>query len=100
MRESLDEPISVVFYFDSKINIVQPHRLSWNGRDYQLGKVDFHHKTRSGTTLIHHFSLANVEETAYFKIALDTTTLHWKLEEYMYGNDNNPSYGSENTYDR
>ena len=98
MRESLDEPVSVVFYFDSKTNLIQPYRLSWNGRDYLLGKVDFHHKTKEGVTLIHHFSLSNVEETAYFKIALDTATLHWKLEEYMYG-DGGLKYGSEGLHD-
>lgn len=100
MRESLDEDISVVFYYDASARHVQPHRLSWNGQDYQLGKVDFHHKTKNGTTLIHHFSLSNIEETAYFKIALDTATLHWKLEEYMYGSGSNPIYGSEASYDR
>ncbi len=92
MRESLDEDISVVFYYDAATRHVQPHRLSWNSQDYQLGKVDFHHKTKNGTTLIHHFSLSNVEETAYFKIALDTNTLHWKLEEYMYGGKNEVNY--------
>jgi hypothetical protein len=94
MRESLDEPISVVFYFDSETNLIQPYRLTWNNRDYLLGKVDFHHKTRAGKTLTHHFSLADVDGTVYFKIALDTDNLHWKLEEYMYGSENNPHYGS------
>lgn len=96
MRESLDEPISVVLYFDSKTNLIQPYRLSWNGRDYQLGKVDFHHETKEGMTLIHHFSLSNIEETIYFKIALDTSNLHWKLEEYMYGGGR-LKYGAESS---
>jgi len=97
MRESLDEPISVVFNYDAPKRRTQPHRLTWNNQDYLLGKVDFHHKTRSGTTLIHHFSLADVDSTVYFKLALDTDTLHWKLEEYMYGGENSPHYGSESS---
>lgn len=92
MRESLNEPVSVVFYYDSATNHIQPYRLTWNSRDYLLGKVDFHHKTRDGLVLTHHFSLADVEQTTYFKIALDTNTLHWKLEEYMYGNQNTVNY--------
>ncbi len=95
MRESLDEPVSVVFYFDATKRHIQPYRLSWKGQDYLLGKVDFHHKTRDGKTLLHHFSLADVGETVYFKVSLNTDTLHWKLEEYMYGSENNPHYGSE-----
>lgn len=94
MRESLDEPVSVVFYYDSVAKLVQPYRLTWNSRDYLLGKIDFHHKTRDGKNLIHHFSLTDVDSTVYFKIALDTSNLHWKLEEYMYGSENTPHYGS------
>lgn len=92
MRESLNEDISVVFYYEALKRHIQPHRLSWNGRDFNLGKVDFHHKTRDGKNLIHHFSLADVDNTVYFKIALDTNSLHWKLEEYMYGSDSSVHY--------
>ena len=95
MRESLDEDISVILSYDSNNRHIQPYRLNWNGRDYLLGKVDFHHKTRDGKNLIHHFSLADVDGTVYFKIALDTSNLHWKLEEYMYGNEGSPHYGAE-----
>ena len=92
MRESLDEPVSVVFYFDAATRHIQPYRLTWNNRDYLLGKVDFHHKTRDGKNLIHHFSLADADGTVYFKIALDTSNLHWKLEEYMFGSLDTVSY--------
>ena len=68
MRESLDEPVSVVFFFD------------------------FHHVTKKGAVTIHHFSISDVDETAYFKIALDTSNLHWSNEEYMYGSESAVHY--------
>ena len=83
MRESLDEPVSVVMYYSASRKHVQPYRLSWQGQDYMLGKVDFWHKTRTGDTMIHHFSMGDTLGTAYFKLALDSTTLHWTIEEYM-----------------
>ncbi len=83
MRESLNEPVSVLFYYDARRRHVQPYLLSWNNQDYKLGKVDFWHKTRRGTTLIHHFSLADRDGNMYFKLALDTDQLHWTIEEYM-----------------
>jgi hypothetical protein len=85
MRESLDEPISVVWYYNALLKRQIPHTLSWKGHEYRLGKIDFHHKTYSGKTLIHHFSLCDTASQVYFKIALNTDNLHWTLEEFMTG---------------
>ena len=93
MRESLDEPVSVIFYYDARIHHVQPYKLIWRGRDYRLGKVDFWHKTRRGDTLVHHFSMGDTEGTAYFKLALATDTLHWVLEEFMTADQMEVHYG-------
>ena len=87
MRESLDEPVSVVWFYNAKSRTMQPHRLSWNSQDYPLGKVDFWHKTKRGDTLIHHFSIADQQGRVYFKLALDTDNLQWTIEEYMTAND-------------
>jgi len=87
MRESLDEPVSVVWYYHAKTKHLQPHTVSWNGQDYRLGKIDFWHKTRHGDTLIHHFSIADTKGQVYFKLALNTDTLQWTLEEYMTAQD-------------
>lgn len=83
MRDSLNEPVSVICYYDSTRRHVQPYRLHWQGQDYNLGKVDFWHKTRKGDVLLHHFSMGDTDGTAYFKLCLDATTLHWMIEEYM-----------------
>ena len=87
MRESLDEPVSVLFYYDAKKHQLKPHALKWNGKDYYLGPIDFHHITRKGMVTIHHFSISDVDQSAYFKVALDTSNLHWSIEEYMFGGE-------------
>jgi len=87
MRESLDEPVSIIWFYNAKSRHMQPHRMSWNGQEYALGKIDFWHKTKHGDTLIHHFSIADTAGQAYFKLALNTDTLQWVLEEYMTAND-------------
>lgn len=83
MRESLNEPVSVVWYYDAKKRHMQPLRINWNGLDYDLGPVDFWHCTWSGKHQIHHFSIADKSGQAYFKLALNTDNLQWTLEEYM-----------------
>jgi hypothetical protein len=83
MRESLDEPVSVVWYYDHRAQRVKPHRLTWQNSDYLLGAIDFWHKTKTGNTLVHHFSVSDVDQKMYFKLALDTDTLHWTIEEFM-----------------
>ena len=93
MRESLDEDVSVVIYYDATKKQIIPYKINWHGREYLLGPVDFHHKTHSGRELIHHFSLADAEQTTYFKIALNTASLHWKLEEYMTADESAVHYG-------
>ncbi len=87
MRESLDEPVSVIWFYNAKSRSFKPHRLNWNGQEYALGKIDFWHKTKQGDLLVHHFSIADILGQAYFKLALNTDTLQWTLEEYMTASD-------------
>jgi hypothetical protein len=94
MRDSLNEPVSVVFFYDAKMQHIQPHSITWKERNYRLGKVDFWHRTREGTTLIHHFSMTDIEQTVYLKLALNTNTLHWVIEEYMFADDAVVSYSA------
>ena len=92
MRESLDEPVSVVWYYNARNRHMQPYMLSWNNREYYLGKIDFWHKSWSGRSQIHHFSIADKQGQAYFKLALNTENLQWVLEEYMTAHDTVVSY--------
>ncbi len=95
MRKSLGQEVSVVYYFDAKTKIIKPFQITWNNQDYRLGPVDFHHKTRIGGTLIHHFSMCDVAETVYFKLGLNTENLHWELEEVMMASDLELQYGGQ-----
>lgn len=94
MRESLDEPISVICSYNAKTRHVQPYKLSWKNKEYILGKVDFYHKTKIGKTVLHHFSMSDVGSQIYFKIACNADTLHWTIEEFMYAGDVTVEYGS------
>jgi len=91
MREGLDEDVSVLSGY-SKMGKFRPLVVTWNGIDYRLGKVDFYHKTKSGTTTLHHFSVADKAQTIYFKLLLNTENLQWTLEEYMTGNKDSVVY--------
>ncbi len=85
MREELHEPISVIAAYSASKKCFMPRLLNWAGRDYKLGMIDFQHKVRKGELLIHYFSLSDITKTVYFKLAFDTSSLAWTLEEYMDG---------------
>ena len=79
MIEKISEPVSVNLVYDSKVKKSVPRCLVWQGRLYPVTKVGLHHTYRRGRTLFHVFSVAS--PTLFFRLILDTETLHWKLEE-------------------
>lgn len=81
MREDMDEPVSVLAGYSSKFKQFQPLIVTWNNIDYRLGKVDFYHKTKKGSTILHHFSMSDKQEQVYFKLKFDSRTLNWTLQE-------------------
>lgn len=81
--QKISEPVSVSFAYDSVKKKVYPKWVVWNGRLYAVVKVGLHHKERIGRTLYHIFSVAT--KTVFFRLVLDTETLHWKLEEVSDG---------------
>ncbi len=93
MREELNQPVSVVWYYNAKLRHMQPYMLTWNNQDYRLGKVDYWHKTWDGKYQIHHFSIAEESGSAYFKLAFSADTLQWTLDEYMTSHDMAVTYG-------
>jgi hypothetical protein len=95
MRPGINEPVSVVWYYNAKLRHMQPYMLTWNNQDYHLGKIDFWHKTWDGKHQIHHFSIADKDGNNYFKLALNTDTLNWTLEEYMTAHDAYVTYRRE-----
>lgn len=81
MREDMDEPVSVLAGYSAKFKRFQPLLVTWNNVDYRLGKVDFYHKTKKGSTTLHHFSMSDKQEQVYFKLKFDSRTLNWTMQE-------------------
>lgn len=83
MIQKISEPVSVSLVFDHKSLQVYPKWVTWNGRLYPIIKIGFHHTFRQGRTLYHVFSVAS--KTLFFRLVLNTESLHWKLEEISNG---------------
>ncbi len=94
MRESLNEPVSVICSFNASTQQFSIYSITWSNETYKLGKPDFYHKTKNGLVTIHHFSVADTEGRMYFKLAFDATSLHWTLEEYMLASEARVHYES------
>jgi len=81
--EKVSLPVSVTLVFDSRTKKVVPQSLVWNGRVYFVEKVGLHHTYRQGRVLYHVFSLAG--KSMFFRLVLNSETLHWRLEEVSDG---------------
>jgi hypothetical protein len=84
MIETINEKVAVITIYKPGAGHVFPYRLRWQGRDYKITKIGFHHKVREGRALFHIFSVSS--DTLAFRLKLDTETLHWILEEVSDGN--------------
>ena len=80
MREKINEEVSVVMYYSARKRRAVPHLISWQNKDYTVGKIGYHHTIRRGETLHHIFELVDKDESLWFRLSLDTSNLHWKLE--------------------
>lgn len=80
MRELINEEVSVVSYFSARRRLTLPHIISWQGREYAVGKVGFRHAVRRGETLHHIFELVDGEQQLWMRLDFDTSNLHWTLE--------------------
>ena len=83
MITKLDLPVSVSFTFDSERRSIEPKALVWNGKLHAIKKVGLHHKFKKGRTLFHVFSVAS--NAMFFRLVLNTDTLHWRLEQISDG---------------
>jgi hypothetical protein len=79
MTQKVNEPVSVSLAYDSKKRSAYPKWIVWNNRLYAIVQVGLHHTFREGKTLYHVFSVAS--QAIFFRLVLNTETLHWKLEE-------------------
>jgi hypothetical protein len=83
MVEKVNMSVSVALSFNSDTKITTPRHIKWNGRIHRITKIGLHHTYRRGRTLFHVFSVAS--PTLFFRLVLDSETLHWKLEEISDG---------------
>jgi len=72
--------VSVVMYYSARKRLALPHLVSWQNREYFVGKIGYHHTVKDGQTLHHIFELVDKEQTIWFRLNLDTSNLHWLLE--------------------
>lgn len=79
MIQKIQAPISVTLTFDHHRRRSVPTHVVWEGRDYPIIKLGLHHTYRAGRTLYHVFSVAS--QNIFFRLVLNTNTLHWTLEE-------------------
>lgn len=83
MREKIDTPVSVSLHFNHKTRQVAPTNIIWENRGYQVDQVGLHHTYHTGKTLFHVFSVT--AGASFFKLVLNSDTLHWRLEEVSDG---------------
>jgi len=82
MLQILSEPIDVIM---SSVGArhASPVSLCWHNRDYPVTQVGLHHTVRLGRVLHHIFSVTSHD--LFFRLNLNTETLHWTLEEISDG---------------
>jgi len=80
MRETINQEVGVVMSYSPRLKRAQPYLLSWQNKDYYVGKVGYHHSFMEGQERQHIFELVDREETMWFRLRLDCSNLHWTLE--------------------
>lgn len=83
MHQTLTEAVSVVTAYNHRTREVKPLSVAWAGRVYPVLKVGLRHTYRQGLTRFHVFSV--VSNQLFFRLVLDTETLHWSLSEVSDG---------------
>ncbi len=76
MIQRISEPVSVTFG-------ARPLSIIWKSRDYPVTQLGLHHSYRDGATRHHVFSV--VAQDLFFRLNLNTDSLHWTLEEVSDG---------------
>lgn len=83
MLEKVNEKVDVITIYKRHPAKIYPYKVRWNGRDYLIKKIGYHHKIRQGRTVCHIFSVSS--DTLAFRLRFDTETMYWTLEEVSDG---------------
>lgn len=81
--ENINERVSIITVYNREKGTVMPFKMRWQGREYVMKKLAYHHKIREGRTILHIFHVT--DGTSDFKLRLNTETLIWTLEEIYAG---------------
>lgn len=85
MREKINEEVSVVMYYSARKRVAVPHLISWQNKEYKVGKIGYHHTVKDGAVLYHIFELVDDQSTLWFRLNFNTANLHWQLEQISDG---------------
>jgi hypothetical protein len=85
MTETINEKVSVITIFKVTPlkNEVIPYQVKWQGRNYKINKVGFHHAIRQGQNVFHIFTVSS--NSLDMRLKFDTQNMHWTLEEVTDG---------------
>lgn len=83
MHEVIQEKVSVLTAYDRMKGIVLPKKIRWQGREYCINKLGYYHKRKTGRIIFHIFDVT--DGTLSFRLACNSETLHWTLEEVSDG---------------
>lgn len=79
MLEKLNERVDVITIYKKMGATVKPYKIRWNGREYKITKIGYHHKVQRGKIFHHIFSVCSDE--LFFRLNFDTETMFWTVEE-------------------
>ena len=82
MLEEINEQIDCIAIYRKREGLV-PYKIRWNGKDYIIKKVGYHHRQKVGKVMFHIFSVAS--DTLDFRLRHDPETLSWTLEQVSDG---------------
>ncbi len=80
MRQQMNAPVSVIWKYDNRTNQITLIKIRYDGTEYKIVRIGLHYTEWEGRTLRHIFCCAG--DSCFFKLALDTKTLFWTLEEF------------------
>ena len=86
MVQKLDVPVTAEGIFDHRRRSLDFRKICWEGREYEIKKLGYHHSFRRGRTLFHVFSVAS--DAMFFRLVLDTENLTIRVMEVADGEVN------------
>lgn len=80
MRQKIDQEISVIMYYSAQKKLALPRIIYWQNEEHVVGEIGYKHQVKNGQTTYHIYEFTNKENTLSFRISLNGSNLHWKLE--------------------